>query len=180
MPGRRSVRTPHARDGIGSNLLQGALAGALAWWAMDQLLSYLYDHLDPQVRGREDAARGGVPALEVMAQRMAGPVGVTLPEEERQHAGTALQWVTGIGAGILYAVLRDHLPASGIRRGLAYGGAFALVVDEGMIPLLGFSPGPLAFPWQTHARGLAGHLIYGAVVELAMQGMERGWLERST
>ncbi len=173
MPRRRSARTPHAGDGIGSDLLHGALAGAVAWWAMDQLLSYLYDHMDPQVRSREDAARGGVPALEVMAQRIAGLAGITLSEEERQSMGTALQWTTGIGAGILYAALRDRLPGSGVRRGLTYGAAFALIMDEGMIPLLGFSPGPLAFSWQTHARGLAGHLVYGAVVELAMQGLER-------
>ncbi|HEV2129781.1 MAG TPA: DUF1440 domain-containing protein [Longimicrobiaceae bacterium] len=172
MAHRHCAETLRAGDGIGSDLLHGALAGALAWWAMDQLLRYLYDHMDPQVRRREDAARGGVPALEVMAQRMAGPVGLTLSEEERQRAGTALQWVTGSGAGMLYAALRDRIPGSGMRRGLAYGAAFALVMDEGMIPLLGFSPGPLAFPWQTHARGLAGHLVYGVVVELAMQGLE--------
>ncbi len=67
-----------------------------------------------------------------------------------------------------------------MRRGLAYGAAFALLMDEGMIPRLGFSRGPLAFSWQTHTRGLAGHLIYGAAGELAMQRLERGWLEPST
>ena len=79
----------------------------------------------------------------------------------------------GIGAGMLYSVLRDHLPGSSIRRGLLYGVALSFLADEGVIPLLTFAPGPSAFPWQTHARGFAAHLVYGAVAEISM-----GWLDR--
>ena len=32
---------------------------------------------------------------------------------------------------------------------------------------LGLAPPPTKFPWQTHARGFAGHLALGAVVEAA-------------
>ena len=79
----------------------------------------------------------------------------------------------GIGGGVLYAVLRDRVPGSGPRRGVVYGAGFSLVVDEGLSPLLGFSPGPLAFPWQTHARGFIGHLVYGGVIEAAMRVQDR-------
>jgi hypothetical protein len=36
-------------------------------------------------------------------------------------------------------------------------------MDETLTPALGLTPGPDAFPWQTHARGLAGHLVFGTV-----------------
>jgi uncharacterized membrane protein YagU involved in acid resistance len=70
---------------------------------------------------------------------------------------------------MLYGVVRDRVPGSGLRRGLAYGAAFSLLVDEGLVPLLGLAPGPRAFPWQTHARGFAGHLVFGAVAETTLE-----------
>jgi uncharacterized membrane protein YagU involved in acid resistance len=70
-------------------------------------------------------------------------------------------------------VLRRRWRASAAARGLTFGTAFFLVVDELMNPLLGFTPGPRAFPWQAHARGFGGHLAFGAASELALQGLDR-------
>lgn len=157
---------------VGRELVRGAVAGAAGWWAMDQILQFLYDHEGPHVREREDRARGGIPALEVMADELAGLTGSTLSKGERQTAGTVLQWATGIGAGVLYGALRRRVPGVTAGRGIAYGAAFSLVMDEGLIPLLGFSPGPGAFPWQTHARGFIGHLVYGAVAEAVLSRLD--------
>lgn len=159
-------------DGL-NGPLKGAAAGAAAWLAMDQVLRFLYDREDPEVSRQEDEARGGVPALERMGESLPRLTGIPLSIEERQRAGTFLQWTVGIGAGALYGVLRNRLPGSGIYRGVLYGAAFSLLFDEGAIPLLGFSPGPLAFPWQMHARGFAGHLAFGAVAEVAMEWLDR-------
>jgi uncharacterized membrane protein YagU involved in acid resistance len=139
---------------------------------MDHALRFLYDHESAEVRRRESEARGGIPALELMADRLTEFAGISLSEEERQGAGTALQWVMGIGAGMLYSVLRDRIPAARAGHGLAYGAAFSLVVDEGLTPLLGFAPGPGAFPWQTHVRGFIGHLVFGAVAETTLQWLD--------
>lgn len=164
------------RNGRNTDVLteavKGAVAGAAGWWAMDHVLQFLYNHEDGEVRRREDRARGGVPALEVMAGKGAHLVGSTLSEDERQRAGTTLQWVMGIGPGMLYGALRDRIPAVRAGHGLAYGAAISLVVDEGLTPLLGLSPGPGAFPWQTHARGFIGHLVFGMVVETALEWLE--------
>ncbi|MBA3346113.1 MAG: DUF1440 domain-containing protein [Gemmatimonadales bacterium] len=156
------------RNGIVTDMARGAVAGVAAWWAMDQTLRILYDHEHPSARRAEDRARAGVPALEVVAERAAALAGVTLSDERRQAAGTAMQWVVGIGAGMLYGVLRSRFPAVRAGRGLAYGAAFSLGFDEGAVPLLGFAPGPAAFPWQTHARGFVGHLVFGAVAEATL------------
>lgn len=65
------------------------------------------------------------------------------------------QWTVGIGAGVLYGVLRDHIPASGLRRGLLYGPGFSVVVDEGLTPALDTSalaPGVYPSGWRTARR----------------------------
>lgn len=153
----------------GRLLLRGAFAGTVGWVAMDYTLRFLYNHEGAEVRRQESDARGGIPALEVMAESLTKLAGVRLSEEERQRAGTALQWVMGIGAGMLYGVLRGRIPAARAGHGLAYGAAFSLVVDEVITPRLGFAPGPGAFPWQTHTRGFIGHLVFGAVAETTLQ-----------
>ena len=155
-------------------LAHGVLAGAAGWWAMDQTLQFFYDRHPAGVRRREREARGGVPALEVLAERLAGLGGRPLTQVERARAGTVLQWAIGVGAGVLYAALRERLPGTGIARGLGYGAAFSLLVDEGAVPLLGLAPGPEAFPWETHARGCIGHLVFGGVAEATLMALDGG------
>lgn len=148
-----------------SRIIRGGIAGAIAWAAMDHTLRTIYNRHPADVRRRERDARDGVPALEVLAHRLGETVGRTLTTDERQTAGTMLQWSMGVGAGVLYSCVRERIPGPGIRRGLLFGAAFSLIVDEGLTPLFGLAPGPAKFPWQTHARGFAGHLIFGAVAE---------------
>lgn len=139
---------------------------------MDYVLRFLYNQEDPEVRRRESEARDSIPALEVLAAKSVRWIGTSLSDEERQRWGTILQWTMGIGGGMLYAALRSRIPAVRAGHGLAYGAAFSLVVDEGLTPLLGFAPGPTAFPWQTHARGLIGHLVFGVTAEIALEFLD--------
>lgn len=168
---------PHGAEEKGRDLagdiFKGTIAGAAGWWAMDHVLRFLYNHEDPSVRGAEDAARGGVPALEVLAEKIATRAGISLSTVQREKAGTVLQWVEGIGTGIVFGVLRGRAPTVGAGRGLAFGAGVSLLVDEGMVPLLDLSPGPTAFPWQTHARGFLGHLVYGLVADVVLDVLNR-------
>lgn len=159
--------------GLAADALRGVIAGAAGWWVMDQALQRMYDREEPSARAAEDRARGGVPALEVAVQAGATTAGAELTPRQRQRAGTVLQWTVGIGAGMLYGVLRPRVRAVRAGRGLAYGAAFSLVVDEGAVPLLGLAPGPAAFPWQTHARGFIGHLVFGLATEAALDVLDR-------
>jgi hypothetical protein len=147
---------------------RGALAGAAATWVMGQVTSLLYEHENPRARDREDRARGGETAYEAAAERMAGLAGRPLGDDDRKRAGEALHWALGTGAGAAYGALRGRVPGVGAAAGLAFGALFFLIVDETVTPLLGLTPGPSAFPWQTHARGLAGHLVFGALADGAL------------
>lgn len=160
-------------NGLGKDIVKGALTGLAATYLMNQTTTWLYDHEAPATRAREDEARGGQSAYVNMAESAARSVGVTLSDDAKSRAGNAIHWSTGIVGGIKYAVLRRFRPELTAGYGLAYGLGFFLVLDELVNPLAGFTPGPAAFPWQAHARGLAGHLVYGASNHAALRVLDR-------
>ena len=49
----------------------------------------------------------------------------------------------------------------------------SLIMDEMLVPALGFSPPNRAFPAVTHLRGFLNHLAYGAAVALTAETIYR-------
>lgn len=155
-----------------SDLTRGALAGLVATWAMDQVTSYLYQYESDEARTAEQDARGGKTAYGVAAEKAAEVAGQSLTDEQRQVAGQQIHWALGIGAGAAYGVLRARCPDTDWSGGVPFGTGFFVLMDEVATPSLGLTPGPTAFPWETHARGLAGHLVYGLVADRLLDLME--------
>jgi uncharacterized membrane protein YagU involved in acid resistance len=154
------------------DLALGAAAGAVATWVMDEVTTALYEREPKKVQKRENAARGQKTAYEIAAEKAASVAGRKLTRKEGKAVGTAIHWSLGVSAGAVYGVLRNRIPALGLGSGLAYGTAFWLAMDEAALTLLGLTPPPQEFPWQTHLRGLAGHLALGAVVEAAFDAVD--------
>ena len=138
-----------ARNGMAKAALRGAIGGAIATWLMGRATT-----------------RGSKRESSKPARRRGD-------EGRPQGAATAaIHWALGIGTGALYGALRSRAPILGLGRGLVFGTAFWLVVDELAIPALGLTPDPRALPWQSRARGLAGHLAYGAALTAAVDAVE--------
>jgi len=156
-----------------TDVVKGAVAGLFATWVMGYATTYLYEAENEQARQREDEARDGKTAYGVAAEKTAEILGRELSEEQRQQAGSAIHWALGIGTGAAYGALRHRVPGADAGNGLLFGTAFWAVVDEGANVALGLTPGPSAFPWQTHARGVAGHLVFGVAAETALRAMDR-------
>ena len=154
------------RQSTSTDLLLGAIAGGVATVALGGVTSALYGREDPAARRMEDRARGGLSAYEIAANRLAGAAQIRLSDERRSAAGAAIHYGLRIGSGSLYGArpavdpALGPAPRAGVRRP-----ALWLIADEGATPALGLTPGPRAFPWQTHARALAAHLVYGLVAE---------------
>jgi hypothetical protein len=161
------------RSDVAGDVLKGAIAGLTAAWLMNRATTWMYELEGEQAREREERARGGTIAYATAAASAASTAGIELSPSQQQRAGTALHWAMGAAAGAAYAMARSRWPAIGRGGGLPFGLGFFLAVDEVMNPVLGFTPGPRAFPWQTHARGLGGHLVFGAATEGMLQGLNR-------
>lgn len=149
-------------------LISGIAAGAVATWIMNRVTTLMYKRENKVARQREDAARGNKTAYEIAADKAAAIIGRTLTDRQRARWGQIIHWSLGIGAAIVYTAIRTQLESPGLRHGLLFGFIFWAVMDETVTPLLRLTPGPLAFPWQTHLRGLVGHLAFGGVVELTL------------
>jgi hypothetical protein len=163
---RRRTRT------VKGDAVRGMVAGAAATWVMGQGTSLIYARQSPEATRREERVRGGKTAHELAAEKGADALGLDIDEHQRERAATALHWGMGVGAGVVYGVLRGRLPFTGALRGLGYGTAFFLLVDEGANTALGLTPPPFTFPWQAHARGFAGHLAYGATADATLDLLE--------
>jgi hypothetical protein len=169
----RNGKRGRSSGGVVDDAIRGALAGAAATWVMGQVTTYLYENESRRVREAEDEARGGKTAYAVAAEKAAAMVDRDLSEEERERAGSAIHWALGAGAGAAYGVLRGRVPAADLGNGLLFGGAFWAIMDEGANSALGLTPGPGEFPWQTHARGLAGHLVFGVAADAVLRVLDR-------
>jgi hypothetical protein len=153
-------------------LLKGAIAGAVATWIMDRVTTRMYERENRPAREMEDRVRHGRTAYEVAAEKIARLLGRQLTQRERRQMGAAIHWALGIAAGAAYAAFGRRLPAFRRAGGGAFGTTFWAAVDEGLVSLLGLTPPPKAFPWETHARGLAGHLTYGIVADRTLRVLD--------
>ena len=155
------------RRSLFADLALGSAAGAAATWAMDRATTFLYERQPKATRKREKAVRGRKTAYEQAAEKVAGLAGMDIDAEQRKALGKAIHWSIGIASGALYGLLRNRSRHIGAGSGLAFGLALYLAVDEGLLTVAKLAPSPSEFPWQTHARGLAGHLILGAILDAA-------------
>ncbi len=169
------ARRSDARDGrtLLRDALLGAIAAPAAGWLMGKATSFLYERESKPAREREDAARGDEAAYGVAADKLAGIAGRELSDEQRQKSGRAIHWALAIGAGAAYGALRRRMPVLGGLGGVVFGTLFFVLVDEIGNVALGLTPGPREFPWQAHARGLAGHLAFGVAEEAQLAAADR-------
>ena len=135
-----------------TDILLGAAAGAAATFLMDKATTVMYERESDDVRKQEDDARGDKTAYEIAGEKIGVPA-------------SAIHWGLGVGAGAFYGAARNLIPRAGLGSGLIYGFLFWALMDEAALTALGLTPPPQEFPWQTHARGLAGHMVFGAITE---------------
>lgn len=153
--------------------VKGLLVGAAASAALDLVSIAIYENEDRRTFLAENRARRGKHAYERGVEKIAGAAGKRLSRKERKFYGWKLHQVTGLLTGLQYVALRRKNPRIGLGMGLLFGIGFFLGVDELLMPLLGWTPGPRAFSWKVHARGAAAHIAYGVAAEAAARVIER-------
>lgn len=134
-----------ARLGGARTLVKGAVAGAAATWVMEGVTTSLYRRESKETRQKEERARQGELSSSVAARKIASSVGVSLDKDTQKKLGNALHWGLGIGAGTAYAAMRERFSGLDRGRGLGFGTAFFLLMDEGVNTAFGFTPPPKAW-----------------------------------
>ena len=148
---------------------RGAVAGAVGTWLMDQVTTAMLAAQPKDVTAREQAVRPkGQQSAENLADLIVDETGASVSSIGRSRAATALHWGLGALPGAIYAPRRHRVPLIGAARGLVFGVLLWAVNDEALNAKLGLSAPPEAYPPETHARGLVGHLVLGATTDTVL------------
>jgi hypothetical protein len=142
--------------GSRGNLWTGALAGYAASRSMDAATSWFHARQSEASRRREEElAPGG--ALVQLGKQLGAAVGRDLTDEAAGRVGVAVHRTLGMSYGLAASALvgRGMRPVSA---GLVVGTAALLLVDEGTA-----LPQMTAYPVESHARGVIGHMTFGLV-----------------
>jgi hypothetical protein len=156
-----------SRRGGRGGLGRGLIVGLCATQALDWVSIWLYERESPRLRRAENRARGGLHAYEVAVDRMARAIGRAPTRRQLSTWGWRFHKLFGLLGGVGYLALRRAYPRVGWGKGIGFGTAFFVIVDELLVPLLQLTPGPRAFSWKVHARGALSHLAYGVAAETA-------------
>lgn len=135
----------------------GAASGLVASFAMDKFQTKVWRLITKLARGSGSEE----PATVVGAEKIAETFHRTIPDDKKQLAGSLVHYLFGTMTGAAYGGLAAWMPHVRSGVGLPYGTAVFLLADEGMVPALGLSKNPRAYPFSTHLYAFASHLVYG-------------------
>jgi hypothetical protein len=145
--------------------LRGAIAGAAAVCLMDLVTTAMFDRQDPALTKREEAARPNKqPALSNLVDMLDEETGADLSQEQRDSLVPILHYALGVVPGAIYGVLH-RAPLVRSFNGAFYGVALWAINDEYLNSRLGLAAPFDAYPPETHARGLLGHLVLGITTD---------------
>jgi hypothetical protein len=87
--------------------------------------------------------------------------------------GKAVHFGVGMAWGPVYGLLRHASGLGPFGASLATEAAMSLILDEGLVPVLGLSAPNRDYPAFTHVRGFLAHLVYGAAAALVAEALGR-------
>jgi hypothetical protein len=128
--------------------------------------------------GRELAERGVDDPDDDAASRTGNAVSELvfehhLTKSEKEKAGAAAHYAMGVSSGAIYGAVAEFMPLATVCEGTGFGAAVWLVADEGVVPALGLSRAPDAYPASIHVYSIASHLVYGLTTELVRRAVRR-------
>jgi uncharacterized membrane protein YagU involved in acid resistance len=157
----------------GGFLLRGLVAGAIGAFVMDRATWVFQDSQKRQTIERERMAwPEGLDVSHALGYRLARLAGVAVEKDQPSTLGMVTHYLLGIAPAILYAALRERDLRFAADRGMLYGVLIFALWDEGLSVATRIAGPPQDYPWQTHLRGLVGHLALGAATHLALSALE--------
>lgn len=152
--------------------LAGGLVASVVMDAFQALASPLLSRLQGG-SGQSSSGQGGSEPTTVRAAEAVstGVLGHQLSGGEKELAGPAIHYATGVALGGAYGVAAVLEPRVTVGAGLPYGAAMAVIMDEALVPAVGLSGPPWRSPASTHAYSLASHFVFGLTLEVVRRGI---------
>ena len=122
------------------------------------MASFVLDQFQALIAGSQKSDEE--PATEKAASAVSQKLGYPLTQREKKQAGPLVHYAMGAASGALYGALAEMAPVTATGGGTLFGSALWLVADEVLVPTLGLSKPPSAYPASTHGQSLASHLVY--------------------
>lgn len=94
-------------------------------------------------------------------------------EETRTLLSYLVHWVISMGVSGLYGAFRRPKPVPDIIGGVDLGTRLWFLGDETLMPLLGLTDGPTAYPPILHVHSWGAHIAYGVASAVATQLLRR-------
>ena len=140
---------------------------------MDTVTEALYtDHIKNVEK--KIAERGAAAAV---ARKLMDALGLQPQEADAEKGGRFLHWGLGIGAGMIAGLLSGPRLAPPVIASAATATAM-LVFDEFGLAAIGATPPSSAYPWQTNARSVIGHLSYGIALAAGFSFLTKQWRDK--
>jgi uncharacterized membrane protein YagU involved in acid resistance len=106
-------------------------------------------------------------------------------EQTKTLMSYLMHWLISASVSGAYGMLRegDHSADNAVEGGLVMGTGLWLLGDEVLMPLLGLTDGPTAYPSGVHVHGFGAHIAFGvtaaAVAAILDSVLEYGALSRA-
>ncbi len=171
------VGVPTSRNVPGHPVLFDIAIGLFAGLAATQVTNFAQKPLKwmtpDSVTRHEKRVRPGASSSLVAAKKIGQVLDVSPTQQEEKFWGSAIHFGIGIIWGPVYSLFRRYCRLRPFGAALASGIAMSLILDEGLVPALGLSAPNQDYSAFTRARGFVAHLVYGATVALAAEGLGR-------
>ena len=145
---------------ITRGIVAGAIAGAVASFAMDRFQAATSSLLPPGGSNDEPATERAADAVAKVA------TGQKVPDAAKPLAGQSVHYALGIGLGIAYGIAAEFRPSVTAGYGTAFGLGTATLLDEAAVPAVGLGDAPWKAPLSTTLYGYASHLVFGGTAEI--------------
>ena len=160
------------KDTLLADIAIGLLAGLVATRVYGIVQEALARPMPKRIKEHEEKLRPE-PTSRVAARKITENLDCRLDERRLRLATIAIHYGLGLTWGPMYGLLRRHGRMRPVAAGFTTGATLSLIVDEMLVPALGFCPPNRAFPAATHIRGFLNHLAYGAVTALTTEAAYR-------
>ena len=151
-----------------NDLLAGAAVGLLAGLSASWAMNAFQAHLWPAPSTSDEDPSTVVAAKK--AWRMVN--GGALPDAQAKAAGNAVHFALGASIGAAYGATAELTHSITRGRGIPFGISAALLLDDGIVPVLGLSKAPWKYGAPVHSYAMASHIVFGCVLE-AVRGVLR-------